>query len=104
MLVPILKDQGVQQGCREMASTFQIQAQLKEMTQQMNENYKQIIDNNQQRFNDMMTQQILPTIQKHNAIDQTGVGGANGGGGGGGKGGNINDAPRTPQSCNSDRR
>ena len=97
MLVPILKDQGVQQGCREMASTFQIQAQLKEMTQQMNENYKQIIENNQQKFNDMMTQQILPTI-KNNAIDtnhQTGSGG---------KGSNLNDAPRTPQSCNSDRR
>ena len=95
MLVPILKDQGVQQGCREMASTFQIQAQLKEMTQQMNENYKQIIENNQQKFNDMMTQQILPTI-KNNAIDTNQTNG--------GKGSNINDAPRTPQSCNSDRR
>lgn len=98
MLVPILKDQGVQQGCREMASTFQIQAQLKEMTQQLNDNYKQIIETNQQKFENMMTQSILPTIQKNNAIDQSSNGG------GGGKGGNMNDAPRTPQSCNSDRR
>ena len=97
MLVPILKDQGVQQGCREMASTFQIQAQLKEMTQQMNENYKQIIETNQQKLNEMLTQQVLPTIRNH----QSGIDSANEGRHGKS---NLNDAPRTPQSCNSDRR
>ena len=94
MLVPILRDQGVQQGCREMASTFQIQNQMKEMTQLVNEKCKEMTENNNQRINDLLTQQILPTIS--NAIETHNQAA--------GKGGNLNDAPRTPQSCNSDRR
>ena len=63
MLVPILKDQGVQQGCREMASNFQIQNQLNEVKQQMTENYKQITETYQNKLNELMTQVGLIDFQ-----------------------------------------
>jgi len=93
MLVPILKDQGVQQGCREMASTFTIQTQLNEMKQQMTQKYEEMHQKYQEKYqnqiDDLMRSQILPTI--NSAIEASNKS-------------NINDAPQTPQSCNSDRR
>jgi len=92
MLVPILKDQGVQQGCREMASTFTIQTQLNEMKQQMTQKYEEMHQKYQEKcqnqIDDLMRSQILPTI--NSAIEASNKS-------------NINDAPQTPQSCNSDR-
>ena len=86
MLVPILKDQGVQQGCREMHQSFQIQNQLNDMKQQMAESYKTIQENYQQKLTELQNQ-IIPAL--NSAIENKN---------------NINEAPRTPQSCNSDRR
>ena len=110
MLVPILRDQGVQQGVREMASSYQIQDKLKEMKEQLHDQYKQMVQENTQRFTDLLKQ--VPNNEQQRA----GIGGGNtasgssgaaldgGGGGAALRNNNLNDAPRTPQSCHSDRR